>query len=1274
MRFVENGPIIPDDLLTARDEGRVVFFCGAGVSRARAGLVDFYGLADKVIQKLGCQKESLAFQTLKIAGNISKNSGTEGLISTDRVFGLLENEFYASDIEHYVAEVLKPIKNVDTSAHRYLIDLATTPEGRVRLVTTNFDKLFNDCGQNLKSYLPPNLPDPSRHSDMDGVIYLHGQVNDDYSGSKGDGFILSSSDFGRAYLSDRWATDFIKEIFERYYVVFVGYSADDPPVRYLLEALNKDRKMLNGVYAFQSGLVDDAKVRWSQKGVKIIHYSGENGHESLWISLEKWAERAKNKDKWFQSVIDLSLNGPSGLKAHERGQVAHIISTTEGARKFASNDQPPPAEWLCVFDPGCRYEKPGYNRDHESDESTYIDPFDIYGIDSDTSPKRIDPDNLYSKREIPDSVWDAFSASGLDLRNLHMSSYSAVRGNYSVNMPELSPRLELIGIWISRVSDQPASIWWASKQIGIHPDIRKKIKWGMERDDKNLSTEIYQSWNYLFDTWDMNAREIEYDRYGIEESVNKYGWNNQITRKYLDYHKPYVIAKSNIWNRVVPPLLKDGIKINELLTLEVKYNQPLYHVDIPNEWLVHLLAGLRKNLELSLTLEGEVNYYILNNIDPIVDENQAYLNVDNIHGLIILFIKTFNKLVREDKDLAHKEYSYWLDDETIFTRLKIWACGVSDFITGSKLADEIHGFNNSVFWNSNHQADLMAVLRKRWNDIEKTDQILIENRIKEGPDINHNEDATDYEERKAWLSMNRIKWMSSQGCDLSFDVDSELQKLKKNAPNWKAEDALQIDSSGIRDTSVVSVTDCKELLEIPIKSILSKAVAIQENNEDIYKEYEPYVGLAKTYPVRAFSALSIAAKENIFPEWAWRIYLNSYESISNKPRLIALIAWRVSKINNEKLIDLLYSLSNWLSNISNILSSEYPESFDAIVLKLIEISKLQQPIEHSKDDQSINEHDWVSEAINHPVGMIAQALFKDSRLTSVTPETGLPDRWTSIMYDLLSLKGKNRLYTIVINANNLGWLHAIDSEWAEINIISILDKDREAEQDAIWSGFCTISRLPNKSLIIRLKSKILELLKRKNEFERKYNEVFSSILLSGWVDTSKTKTDRLFSSEEVRYALLNVTDDFRSHLLWKYQWWLSKDKKDDGGEEWSSCLFEFFNDVWPRQKFVISPMTSYRIISLAIYDEKQIVKLVDLLLPRLTVIGRDQFNIGIFQKKNIVDKYPSQILSIIYIVLPENPNIWPYEIEDILIRIGEADTNLLSDERLLELKRKWHAR
>ena len=93
MRFFADGPNIPDNLLIARDQGRVVYFCGAGVSRARAGLPDFFGLAEAVIDKLGVSSEGPARKILGEAKGLYERTGEGGLISADRIFGLLERDF-----------------------------------------------------------------------------------------------------------------------------------------------------------------------------------------------------------------------------------------------------------------------------------------------------------------------------------------------------------------------------------------------------------------------------------------------------------------------------------------------------------------------------------------------------------------------------------------------------------------------------------------------------------------------------------------------------------------------------------------------------------------------------------------------------------------------------------------------------------------------------------------------------------------------------------------------------------------------------------------------------------------------------------------------------------------------------------------------------------------------------------------------------------------------------------------------------------------------------
>lgn len=57
MRFISNGPIIPDILLRERDAGRVVFLCGAGVS-IPAGMPTFMELTKFVIDQLSPPMES----------------------------------------------------------------------------------------------------------------------------------------------------------------------------------------------------------------------------------------------------------------------------------------------------------------------------------------------------------------------------------------------------------------------------------------------------------------------------------------------------------------------------------------------------------------------------------------------------------------------------------------------------------------------------------------------------------------------------------------------------------------------------------------------------------------------------------------------------------------------------------------------------------------------------------------------------------------------------------------------------------------------------------------------------------------------------------------------------------------------------------------------------------------------------------------------------------------------------------------------------------------
>ncbi|QBR37711.1 hypothetical protein ETW23_17920 [Leisingera sp. NJS201] len=102
-----------------------------------------------------------------------------------------------------------------------------------------------------------------------GVTYLHGRIQSpDYPHHD---YILSSADFGRAYLAEGWATKFVRAFLDQYTVVLVGYQAESPPVKYLLQGLNHDglRDTAN-LYAFDRGRLEDIEVKWRDRGVTPI--------------------------------------------------------------------------------------------------------------------------------------------------------------------------------------------------------------------------------------------------------------------------------------------------------------------------------------------------------------------------------------------------------------------------------------------------------------------------------------------------------------------------------------------------------------------------------------------------------------------------------------------------------------------------------------------------------------------------------------------------------------------------------------------------------------------------------------------------------------------------------------------------------------------------------------------------------------------------------------------------------------------------------------------
>ena len=145
MRFLPHGPDIPDELIATQETGKTIFVCGAGVSKT-VGLPLFRGLVEGIYQKLG---EDWKFHPAECAG---MQEGGLHFGQYDRVLRCLEKRLGASNsprnrrmrerIRTAVRELLAPPNDADLANHLALLKLSRNAEDCVRLLTTNFDTLF----------------------------------------------------------------------------------------------------------------------------------------------------------------------------------------------------------------------------------------------------------------------------------------------------------------------------------------------------------------------------------------------------------------------------------------------------------------------------------------------------------------------------------------------------------------------------------------------------------------------------------------------------------------------------------------------------------------------------------------------------------------------------------------------------------------------------------------------------------------------------------------------------------------------------------------------------------------------------------------------------------------------------------------------------------------------------------------------------------------------------------------------------------------------------
>ena len=347
-RLVPGGPDVPAELIRKQEAGKMVFFCGAGISRP-AGLPNFEGLVEQVYSSLHTSP-SRSEKDAKERGEF------------DKVLKLLEQRFTSNTVRMEVARCLSCSPGPDSlRLHRALLDVSRNPSG-ARLVTTNYDDNFAraDSTKKLRFQAAPDLPDLSN---WNSVVHLHGRLEASVAEPDVSTLVLTSSDLGKAYLHPpAWAAQFVAALMDRYTVVFVGYSLGDRVIRYLTEAVSEGLSghPIYSLFGYENEKREDAESTWQEHGIEPILYDSRNHHELLLGTAEEWAKLAADPHGYRVQVAVAGLPQTPDPATHEAdpGRVVWALQDAAAAwpafNRIRRKPVPGPqaAAWLNDFAAG----------------------------------------------------------------------------------------------------------------------------------------------------------------------------------------------------------------------------------------------------------------------------------------------------------------------------------------------------------------------------------------------------------------------------------------------------------------------------------------------------------------------------------------------------------------------------------------------------------------------------------------------------------------------------------------------------------------------------------------------------------------------------------------------------------------------------------------------------------------------------------------------------------------------------------------------------------
>ena len=1277
MRFFEDGPAIPDSLLVQSDAGNVVFFCGAGISRYPKGqtsrMPDFVKLAERLVEYSNAPPSSEIGKWLKER----KENRNHMSMDLDKIFSKLkDNDFLGNkEVNKQVAIILNS-ENVDEkelTRHRHISQISRNADGNPRIVTTNFDVLFERAIDDkvMKIYIPPINIDLSRNPLPPGVVYLHGRVLEKTRYASMDtkmssNLILSKCDIGKLYLSEKRALTFISELFSRYIVVFIGYSASDVAIEYLLNALKDSRDLeQQNLYVLDKGEQAELDEKWKDMGVQAIPYAD---HDILWKTIEAWAERSKDPFEWKRSVLKMAQADPRDLTRHERGQVFHVSHTVDGKKLFSELSPVAHPRWVNVFDFSIRL---GFPIHGDRPEEHGCTPLSDYGLDDD--PTYIE-------------IRDFEQEASKEFQRVYHSMY-CVGASSNGGPLEAGDELEEISqkcdeAWICGNLDSPVMAWWIARQPIVNPTLLNSMRSRLEKS-KTLNRKSKLMWEVIIDY--------------------------HSTALHMQYRDPWIRFYSSIKNSIWTSSTYDILKLatTPYLKLVSKHDASRFSAPAEDWRTVDLEAVACFTVEfpsrhdIELRIDGEIMSDVVKILqDNLILASQLRSSIQRLYGGIIesptcyrhrevsgdsqciefssemkWFLNLYEKLMESDLVSAKKFAEKWtFDDPYFFRKLKLYALNCNSLFDIDEVYFWIEELSEEQFWCENSQRELLFLLKDRWGEFSESQRQCIVEKILSPPYSVVESDADDAHEKPNLCAAIRGRWLEENGCMFPEVSSRKLDQIVNGLSSWSDNWSRYAVKTSYPFVGWVGVDeDPSPIEDLPFHRVIDEADKLTKHDRKVrgIRDRDPFSGLVDENPIRTMMALIDAKRRGLYPTDHWGSLVRKWPPDASSS-LSRKFMEQLIELPPSVLCDIRYELGRYLRDrhLSMLAVSHQLawRVFDKCITAWIQNIEVLDDMNEFGNISSMpsdrNSKRTYGYAIRQPIGMAA--LFLMSAFG--TGAAGIPDEVKSRLEGLLASSGEARHHCASILTWHIAWLYRADRNWTTENVLTLLDNGHEMEEASL-SGLASCPLPLENSAFAKIKRIIIGIYPRVYDF--KWSDFDHGRCIHLAVEAGTIYRGELSEDEE-----LELTECFRrmqDHHRLTSILYLKEigNKKEDA---WSNYVAPFFKYIWPKdQRFRSEDVTKF-LVELISDSGDHFPCILSAVKPFLDPIGDDhnvvfQFAINGGREGNSITRFPNEILDLLDILISSETKYPLLFLDKILSIIADAKKSLVGDPRYKRLHR-----